>query len=314
MMEAMGLIDAHGCFTRSDGTQLGPKCQEELSLAVERAARLITPAKVGPRDLEQVIGLHYNSLPMRVRADYIPLTDSVAQTDVTVQFDPGSLQFRDQGAGPKALVNLYARVATMARQPVLGFEDKMELGPSATTYQKTTQLKPGRYRLVIAAKDLGTSKQTIYEMVLEVPRVDDAALGTSSLILADAIDPLPATGGVSAPFTIGGSKIRRRADNTFSREETLGMYLQAYNFKPDAKGHKPHGTIRFEFRKADANAPDGAFVSDSVAAVEGCASQVSVARFMSLWGFEPGLYTVTATVLDSERNQTVSRTATFTVR
>ncbi len=68
---------------------------------------------------------------------------------------------------------------------------------------------------------------TNFEMVLEVPRLEDDQLGQSSLILADQLEKVPTKSIGSGQFVIGTSKVRPRMDETFKREEKLGIYLPA---------------------------------------------------------------------------------------
>ena len=75
-------------------------------------------------------------------------------------------------------------------------------------YQKTLPLKPGRYRLNIAAKDVVGGNQTTFEMALDVPHIEDDQLGVSSVILADIIEKVPTKNIGTGPFVIGTSKVR----------------------------------------------------------------------------------------------------------
>ena len=58
---------------------------------------LYKPPAVKFKDLEAVTTLvKYNTLPMRVRADYIPVTGASVLTFITIQFDRKDLQFRQK--------------------------------------------------------------------------------------------------------------------------------------------------------------------------------------------------------------------------
>jgi len=45
---------------------------------------------------------------------------------------------------------------------------------------------------------------------------------------------------------IGDSKVRPRLDETFHRNEKMGIYVQFYNFQADEKTGKPEGSIQYE--------------------------------------------------------------------
>src|SRR5882724_4819834 len=133
------------------------------------------------KDLESVVvTIKYNTLPMQVRADYIPVTGSSVLTFITIQFDRKDLQFKQKEGVSSAAVNLYARITTMSRRPVAWFEDVVNVEvptellqqavAGSSVYQRVQPLAPGRYRLVVAAQDLVGGGQTTYEKVLDVPR------------------------------------------------------------------------------------------------------------------------------------------------
>src|SRR5262249_16190558 len=129
MMEVLGLIHGHDCFTRSDGTQLGPKCTpilQNLNTDVAGAAVITTPLRLDYREIEAGVNPRFNTLPLKVRADYVPLTDTTVQINLALQFDPEGLSLRDIGGVLKATVSVYSRVTTMARKPILRFEDTLE--------------------------------------------------------------------------------------------------------------------------------------------------------------------------------------------
>ena len=219
-------------------------------------------------------------------------------------------------------MNLYGRVTTLARRPVTRFEEAVQedvptemlpkLLDNRRIYQKTLQLRPGRYRFTLAANDAASGKQTIYPLALDVPQIEDGMLGSSSLILADQIENVPGWIDGVSQFVIGASKVRPRVDNAFHREETLGIYLQAYNFEPDDQTHKGQGSVRYDFVKADTNEIVSTITED-VSSLPGGAAQVRLQHLMPLKNFEPGAYILKVTIVDTQRNQTVAQAADFRV-
>ncbi len=329
MMESMGLACKTQRFTRTDGTHLGtgasplPESMSEFS-RLEQFAKLQKPPAIKYKDLEAAVNstIKYNLLPMKVRADYIPITGSSVLTNITIQFDRKDLQFKQKEGISQATVNLYGRVSTMSRRPANYFEDLVQVDiptemlqqavNGVNLYQKTLPLKPGRYRLNVAAKDVVGGNQTTYEMVLDVPHMEDDALSSSSLILADLIEKVPTKNIGTGPFVIGTSKVRPRMDNTFKRDEKLGIYLQLYNFQMDEQTKKPDGVIEYEIVKNGST--DKIFeYSEDVKSVGGGAAQVTVEKLLPLKDLAPGQYTLKVKATDKKRNQTVNQTATFTI-
>lgn len=329
MCESMGQCNKVDRFTRTDGTRLGiapgmmPESMNEFT-RMEQFAKLQAPPAVKFKDLEAAVNstVKYNLLPMKVRADFIPVTGSSVLSNITIQFERKDLQFKQKQGVSTATVNIYGRITSMARRPVNWFEDVVNVDlptdmlqqgvKGASIYQKTLPLQPGRYRLNVAAKDIVGGNTTNFEMVLEVPRLEDDQLGQSSLILADQLEKVPTKSIGTGQFVIGTSKVRPRMDETFKRAEKLGIYLQLYNFQPDEKTKKPDGTVEYVITKTGSGEKVFEY-TENISTVTGGASQVVIEKLLPLQGMEPGQYTLHMKVVDKKRNQTLTPSATFTV-
>jgi GWxTD domain-containing protein len=329
MCEQMGQCDKTQRFQRTDGTHLGtgtqalPESMNEFT-RIERMAKLQAPPPVKFKDLEAAINsnIKYNLLPMKVRADFIPITGSSVLTNITVQFDRKDLQFKQKEGISAATVNIYGRITTMTRRPVNWFEDTVSVDvptdllqqavQGQSMYQKVVPLQPGRYRLNIAAKDIVGGNTTNFELALDVPRLEDDKLSQSSLILADLIEKVPTRSIGTGQFVIGTSKVRPRVNDTFSHNEKLGIYLQLYNFEADEKTRKPEGTIDYEITKNGTNEKVFEY-SEDISASPGAASQIIVEKLLPLTSLAPGQYTLKMKVVDKKRNQTLTPSAVFTV-
>jgi GWxTD domain-containing protein len=330
MCEQMGQCSKTDRFNRTDGTHLGtggqalPESMNEFS-RLERLAKLQAPPPVKFKDLEAAVSssVKYNLLPMKVRADFIPVTGSSVLSNITIQFERKDLQFRQKGGVSEASVNIYARITSMSRRPVNWFEDVVSVDvptdllqqavKGVSIYQKTIPLQPGRYRLNVAAKDVVGGNTTSYEMALEVPRLEDDKLGQSSLILADLIEKVPTKSIGTGQFVIGTSKVRPRIDSTFRHDEKLGIYLQLYNFEPDEKTKKPEGSVDYEIVKNGSNEKVFEYSEDLSVSLGGGAAQVVIEKLLPLQSLVPGQYTLKMKVVDKKRNQTLTPSATFTV-
>jgi GWxTD domain-containing protein len=329
LMEQMGLADKTDRFNRTDGTHLGtgnmplPARMNQFE-RLEQFAKLQKPPAVKFKDLEAAVTstIRYNTLPMKVHVDYIPITASSIFAAITLQFDRKDLQFANKDGVSKAVVNLYARISNMARRTVNVFEDvvSVEVPPEllqqaingASVYQKIVPLPPGKYRLNIVAKDVTGGNMTTYETALDVPHMNEDQLASSSLILADLLEKVPTKSIGTGQFVIGASKVRPRVGETFRRDEKLGIYCQLYNFEPDEKTKKPNGTVEYEIVKNGSNQKVFEYTED-VNSLEGSASQITIQKLLPLKSLEPGSYTLRLKVQDKVRNQTLTPTATFTV-
>ncbi|MGD0362332.1 MAG: GWxTD domain-containing protein, partial [Bryobacteraceae bacterium] len=101
LMEQMGLASKTQRFQNTDGTHLGQafggssESMMEFS-RLEQFAKLQKPPAVKFKDLEDAVTskITFNILPMKVRADFFPLTEASVLTYVTLQFDNKDMQFQ----------------------------------------------------------------------------------------------------------------------------------------------------------------------------------------------------------------------------
>ena len=338
MAEQMGMACKTQRFTLTDGTHLCtgsqplPESMNEFT-RLEQYAKIFKPPTIKYKDLEAVVSssIKYNLLPMKVLVDYIPITGSSVLTQITIQFDVKDLQFKDKENTSTATINIYGRMSTISRRPLSPFEDvvtvtqptemlqKLIAASPHRVYQKTLPMQPGRYRLNIAAKDLVGGNTGTYEIVLEVPHMEDDVLSASTLILADQLEKVPTKSIGAGMFVIGGSKVRPRIGETFDRKEKMGIYMQLYNFEADEKTHKPEGEINYEIVKVGAT-KDAAVqkvfdFSENVKDLQGGAAQVTIEKLLPLADLDPGQYKLNIKVTDKLRqpNQSLTSSAAFTV-
>jgi GWxTD domain-containing protein len=287
--------------------------------------QLQRPPDVKFRELDDAIGKRttYNILPMQVRIDYVRVTESSVLANFSVQFDNRDLQFQFRDGAPKSVVHLLGRISTMTRRPVATFEKPLEInvppGQLQTSaqqhslYQGSVPLAPGRYRLNIIAQDTLSGNMNNYEVALEVPHFDEDKLASSSLVLADTIEKLPAKTVGGATFAIGDTRVRPRLGNKFTSSEKMGIYLQLYNFGPDPATQKPSGSIEYEIDRAGLNERVVDFSEDIGIIANASANQVTIEKMLPLSAFPPGAYTLKVTATDKNRTQTMQQQASFTV-
>jgi GWxTD domain-containing protein len=271
---------------------------------LEQLAKWGRAPDVKYKDLDAMVttNVRYNTLPMRVQTDFIPVTPASIYANITLQFDSKDLQFLEKDGVSKATINLYGRITTMSRRVVRVFEDVVSVeGTSqlSAVYQETIPLPPGRYRLNIAAKDVTGGNTTTYEAALDVPQYEEDKLAASSLILADLIEPVPARRVGVGQFVIGDTKVRPRVSANFRNDEKLGIYVQLYHFVP--------GSIEYQITQ---NGTDAVMLDHTEE--QAAASQVTVKKWLPLSSFAPGLYTLRIKAVD-RNGQTITPSATFTV-
>jgi len=351
LYEQMGLTCKVCRFTRTDGTHLGtgsmplPASMDQFT-RLEQYANLQKPPVTKFKDLEAVIStsVKYNLLPMQVRADFIPVTDAVVMTNVTIQFDRKDLQYKTKQGLATATVEVTGRITTITRKFVTSFDELVNPDPvpaefleqaahGPNIFQKNIPLKPGQYRLDVTAKDVNSGNTHVTTMALNVPRLDDDRLSSSSLILADVMEAVDKHSiGLKDAFVIGNNKVRPKMDGddgrpNFKRAEKVNIYLQLYNFEPEPalnpdgtpNPKKANGQVTLEVVKNVPGSPDQVVgrseeeVSDIIKENKGSPFDVVVEKRLPLASFDPGQYTIRMTVVDRKRNQTVTQSAPFTI-
>ncbi len=330
LMEQMGMSSKTQRFQNTDGTHLGqpfggtPESMNEFT-RLETFAKLQKPPAVKFKDLEDAVTskITFNILPMKVRADFFPLTEASVLSYVTLQFENKDLQFQDKAGVQKASVNIFGRVTTMTRRIVQTFEDTVTVecptemlqayATRSSIYQKSLPLPPGTYRLNVVVKDIVGGNMNNYETALNVPHMDDEKLSASTIILADQIEKVPTHSIGTGQFVIGSSKVRPRISESFKRDEKMGIYLKLYNFEGDEKTHKPNGQIEYQVLKDGSNEKIFEFTEDIASLPGASASQVTIEKLLPLQKLQPGSYTLKLKITDRNRNQILTPSAQFSV-
>lgn len=328
LAEQMGMASKSDRFNRSDGTHLanGIGGAQSANLnefnRLEQFVKLQQAPKIKFKDLEAAVStrITYNILPMRVQTDFIRVTNASVLANVTVQFENKDLQFQSKEGVQKAVVNIFGRITTMSRRVVNTFEHTVEVNVApkmlaeqmkrSSIWQESIPLPPGTYRMNVVCKDVVAGTLNNYEVALTVPRYEDEKLSSSSLILADVIEKVPTRSIGTGQFVVGTTKVRPRLNDTFRRDEKMGIYVQLYNLAPDEKTNKPNASIQYEVTKTGSNEK----VLDFTEPIQqGSANQVTVEKLLPLEKMQPGQYQLKMRVIDKNRNQTLTPSANFTV-
>jgi len=335
MAEQMGMTGSQSKmdrFTRTDGMTSGygmggqngqPESMNEFT-RLDLYAKIFMPPPVKFKDLKAVVTsrISSNLLPFDARMDFIRVTDETVLTPITVQIANSDLQFQNKEGVMHGVLDVYGEITSLGGHIVNTFEKSLVLDvpehefqlyqTHKSLYQEAIPLRPGRYKLSLVLKDDLNGHMGSEELGITVPSFsEDKGLSFSSLILADQILPLPTAQVGSGPFVIGGTKVRPSVTNIFTRDQTLGIYMQVYNLGIDDKTHKPSLDVSYEVTK------DGKTLLDQpedAANLKKASQQFTVVKKMGLRALAPGKYTVQIKVTDNIKKQSISPSQTFEVR
>jgi GWxTD domain-containing protein len=327
-LEQMGLASKTDRFTRSDGTFLPktlggtPASMDEFN-RLEMFAKAFKPPEVKFKDLEALVTsrLVRDQMHFAWRTDFLKVTNDTVLVPVTVQIPNNQLSFQSKEGVHSATINIFGRVTTLTGRVVQTFEDSVSRDfPDSlfqqslklqSIYQKAVPLRPGLYRLDLVVKDVHSGNVGVTNSRLAVPHYEDEKLESSSLILADQIEHVPAKQIGTGQFVLGSSKVRPRLDGDFTPNEKLGIYMQVYNLKPDEKTHKSSATFQFTVKKGDAQVMQFKETSEGM---KQTGEQVTIERLLPLATLVPGKYALEVIATDGHSNQSITRTAEFTVK
>lgn len=332
LSEQMGLTTKADRFRRTDGTRMGTPIGGAQSIRYNQFERLqlyaniFKPPAVKFKDLEAIVNstIDYNTLSYDVDVHFVRVTNSSVLTGITVLLRNEDLLFKEESGLHKAVANIFGRITTMTRRVQSTFEETVSIQTTAermhqevgrsSVYNKSVPLAPGMYRLELVVKDLVGETMGTYRTALRVPEFDDEALAASSLIIADKIERVPIRSLGTGQFVIGSSKVRPRIDDSFKRDEKMGIYMQIYNLGQSEETSRPEGNVTYQIARLDS--PDELLLNftEDVNSIRGASSrQVVIEKLLPLQSLEPGEYRLSLLVQDDIKNESLAPTATFKV-
>jgi GWxTD domain-containing protein len=331
LAESMGMSDKSARFTNTDGTHMGrslsgsrPESMNEFS-RLEQYANIMRPPPVKFKDLEAVVTsrLLRDQVKFDYRYDFLRITSDTVLVPITVEIPVRQLSFQEKDGVDSAKMDLFARITSLSGRVVQTFEDTLgadfpasllqqSLGTSRI-YQKAVPLSPGLYRLDIVIKDVNSGNVGVVNARLPVPRFQDDELSSSSLILADNIQRVSMKDIGLGQFVLGDVKVRPKLDQTFTPNDSMGVFLQVYNLKVDEKTHKADTSVEYRVTKEKANAPTLKFeIPPDKLPQHG--EELTLENRITLGSLAPGKYKLEIAVTDNLTKQTITPTTDFTVK
>jgi len=297
---------------------------------LEQWAKLNKPPTVKFKDLEEIVShkISVNLMPFDVRADFVRVTGDTVLVPVTIQVKNRDVTFVNKDGVQRGTINIFGRVTTLTGRIAQTFEDTVqmdipaELLPKETenshVYWKALPLRPGRYRFDVVVKDVNGDRAGSWSRGVQVPDYAEDKLASSSLIVADNMEPVAAKNVGTGMFVIGTTKVRPRVASAdgkpviFKRNQKLNFWMQIYNLGVDEKTHKPSATIEYDVTNAATNKQVIKSV-ESTDQMGNVGDQMTLQKTLSAANLGPGIYRIQIKVNDNISKQTVDPSATFAV-
>jgi GWxTD domain-containing protein len=299
---------------------------------LEQFAKLQAPPPVKFKDLEEIVNtkLITNLMPFDVRSDFVKVTGDTVLVPITIQMKYRDITFANKDGIQRGTVNIFGRVTTLTGKVVQTFEDTAQVdvpaellprtAENSSVYWKALPLRPGRYKVEIAVKDVNGDRKGLWSRGIVVPEFSDDKLSTSSLIVADLMEPVPTKDVSTGNFVIGLNKVRPRvapADGKpalfkKSKDQKVNFWMQVYNLGVDEKTHKPSATFEFDIVNIATNK---AVVQkmETTESMGNVGEQVTLQKSIASANLQPGTYRIEIKVNDNISKQTVDPSATFAV-
>jgi GWxTD domain-containing protein len=334
MYESMGMANKADRVTglNPTGNMLDSQTNQSKQFdKLEQYAKLMKPPEVKFKDLMGELVTHKiitNPMPFDVRTDFVKVTSDTVLVPITLQIKNKDITFVTKDGIQRGTVNILGRVTTMTGKIVQTFEEPVQIDvptellakkmEQSSVYWKALPLRSGRYRVDIVIKDVNGDRSGIYSRGIMVPDYGDDKLNSSTMILADIMEKVPAKSIGAGSFVIGDEKVRPRVDTAngkpaaFKRDQRLNLWMQVYNLGVDDKTRKPSATVQYDLVNAQTN-QSVVTATESTEQMGNISDQMTLEKSMALNSVEPGLYRLTVKVDDKVSNQTLTRSTPFVV-
>ncbi|MGA2022874.1 MAG: GWxTD domain-containing protein [Candidatus Sulfotelmatobacter sp.] len=337
LYEQMGMSTKASRFNTSGLEQLGAgpmssDLQTKEFDRLEQYAKLQAPPPIKFKDLEEIVNtkLITNLMPFDVRSDFVKVTGDTVLVPITIQMKYRDITFANKDGVQRGTVNIFGRVSTLTGRVVQTFEDTAQVdvpaellprtAENSSVYWKALPLRPGRYKIEIAVKDVNGDRKGLWSRGIVVPEYSDDKLSTSSLIVADQMEAVPTKDVSTGSFVIGVTKVRPRvapADGKpalfkRSRDQKVNFWMQVYNLGVDEKTHRPSATFEFDIVNIATNKPVVQKM-ESTETMGNVGEQVTLQKSIASANLQPGVYRIEIKVNDNISKQTVDPSATFAV-
>jgi GWxTD domain-containing protein len=337
LYEQMGMASKTSRFQNGGLEQLGTgplssNLQTKEFDRLETYAKLQAPPPVKFKDLEEIVNTKIitNLMPFDVRSDFVKVTGDTVLVPITIQMKYRDITFANKDGVQRGTVNIFGRVSTLTGKVVQTFEDTAQVdvpaellprtAENSSVYWKALPLRPGRYKVEIAVKDVNGDRKGLWSRGIVVPEYSDDKLSTSTLIVADQMEAVPTKDVSTGSFVIGLTKVRPRvapADGKpalfkRTRDQKVNFWMQVYNLGVDDKTHKPSATFEFDIVNIATNKPVVQKM-ESTDTMGNVGEQVTLQKSIASANLQPGVYRIDIKVNDNVSKQTIDPSATFAV-
>ena len=276
------------------------------------------PTKLGTPKLKEFIKskIRYETLPFHLRSDFVRIDEENYVVLLTVKIPNSELQYEGKGGMHRAVLNMYGEFVDMTGSVVKSFEEvvaneipEKELAAEIqrfSLYQRSSQLRPGRYKLQIAVTDEASDKLGTAVHLVVVPRIGEELVATSSIVPALRIETLdePELG----QFSMGSLRVFPNPESEIKKDRELPLYFQIYNLSVDQATGTPMVDVQYVI---SGQGKEISNQKDEIRDLEG--STLDVVKFLPLEGLPEGQYSLELNITDVIKKTNIVRRLPFTI-
>jgi hypothetical protein len=209
----------------------------------------------------------------------------------------------------------------------------VEIPKSATSPMRISRsfvVPAGSYDLIVVAKEPDPKKKgdppakmSVLRQPIMVPELWNGELNTSSVIVAERIDPLPApltpAQVEERPYALGNMEIVPASGAKFTKKNELSVFLLIYNAKVDAS-NAPDVTVEYNFYNVQ-NGSEKFFNKTNPQSLNAQtlpagfdpAAGITNGQTVPLASFPEGDYRLEIKITDKQANKSITRDVKFSV-
>lgn len=308
-------INANNTYTREQDM---PFRRLEIITALQR------PPSIKYSDmLDGITGgdvvLDNNPLNFDLRVDFFRQSADRVIVTFTVQTPNSELQFENQGGVETARLNILGRITAVSGKRSGIFEDAVTtyatqeelatMRDRKSVYQKAYTLTPGTYKVDVVVRDVATGNRGIINQGFTVPRYDEKALSTSTLVLASTLRPTEDR-DLGAMFVIGNAKVIPNLSGTYRRGQDVGVYMQVYNAGIDQTTLRPAVDVEYVLTK---NGKEVLRQPENWEGLSDSGQRLTLARLLPTAFLDTGDYEIKVLTKDKVSQQVVENKGKFRI-
>jgi hypothetical protein len=318
------------------------KLADEVMKGAAPGTYLVTPPKdPSAKDAKDTPSQPAPEVALTLRTDFLKAQQGLIFVPFTLSLEPGKMTSSVAAylrIAPKGATGLPAAAAG-EKAPAYPFEDLYftELRSAGTglpvRLTRAFAVAPGTYDVYLALRERPTGgtaadapvKVALLKQELVVPNYHGEELQTSSVLVADKIEPLAAPVAPEAmkerPYVLGDSEVTPAVDMKFKKTEELQLVFQIYGARFGGD-KKPDVSVDYVFFQKEAagekmfNRTPTQTLSDKTLPPNfdpDMGHQLMTGQGVPLQSFPEGEYRLEIKITDNKAQKSVTRDVLFTV-